>query len=550
MTDEAQTRAVAVPQRQAVENIQPMFDTARFEHFQRAASALMHSSIMNPSIRGSSPQQAFSNLMLLADQSDRWKLPLIAIVQETSIVHDKLVFSGKLIAAALQSSLGIKLFPWFTGERGATDYRVYLSDVTWDDDSDEMLAGLRPGVQIKGRRIVDGSVGEWRTFKKGGNEPNPAWTGAATQNQLIYRGSREWARRYESAHMLGVYGDDEIDQIQDRMSRARDVTPAAGLSTGFTKPAEAQAEPEVEDAVVEEVADTTADAAGEAQDGQVDAEATADATEGEGQQQGDPAKAAAQADAEDESVQAEPSDEEIAERAKKAYEEAYCGGTSVLEDGWPAHAVQLIVAQAVKGADEFDDAKELAYQQGKAGQVMTELMPDKKAAKGLKVRWDALRSEWKQGEADAKAEADAAANADTAGDSDFDGDDDAAVESDPWATQLAELFDWASIKSALYTLSQSEEWKSFDAAAIAQIRAQAWRREAELIEAGKDRMDFISDLTAFRCWLETTEDKDAIEGNWQTLVRQPIYTNLKPEQQKSMASAVSGRMESINAEKP
>ena len=94
MTDEAQTRAVAVPQRQAVENIQPMFDTARFEHFQRAASALMHSSIMNPSIRGNSPQQAFSNLMLLADQSDRWKLPLIAIVQETSIVHDKLVFSG------------------------------------------------------------------------------------------------------------------------------------------------------------------------------------------------------------------------------------------------------------------------------------------------------------------------------------------------------------------------------------------------------------------------------------------------------------------------
>lgn len=542
MTDEAQTRAVAVPQRQAVENIQPMFDTARFEHFQRAASALMHSSIMNPSIRGSSPQQAFSNLMLLADQSDRWKLPLIAIVQETSIVHDKLVFSGKLIAAALQSSLGIKLFPWFTGERGALDYRVYLSDVTWDDDSDEMLANLKPGVQIRGRRIVDGSVGEWRTLQKNSSNPNPAWTGAATQNQLIYRGSREWARRFESAHMLGVYGDDEIDQIQGRMDRARDVTPVAGLSTGFTKPAEAQAEPEVEDAVVEEVTDTTADAAGEAQDGQVDAEATADAAEDEGQQQAAEAGNAAEV----------MTDEEIEAWAIEVESAASCGVVIPAHDKWPLgmEAPEKVRAAAIRGADAFDDAKELAYQQGKAGQIMTEIMPEKKAAKALKLRWDALRSEWNQGQADAKAEA--AATDDTAGDSDFEGEDfdTGADVADPWTSQLADLHDWASIKGALFALSQTEEWKAFDAAGIAQIRAQAWRREAELIEAGKDRMDFINDLTAFRCWLETTDDEDAITGNWQTLVRQAIYTGLNPDHQKSMAAAVAGRLEAIKAEKP
>lgn len=538
MTDEAQTRAVAVPQRQAVENIQPMFDTARFEHFQRAASALMHSSIMNPSIRGNSPQQAFSNLMLLADQSDRWKLPLIAIVQETSIVHDKLVFSGKLIAAALQSSLGIKLFPWFTGERGALDYRVYLSDVTWDDDSDEMLANLKPGVQIRGRRIVDGSVGEWRTLQKNSSNPNPAWTGAATQNQLIYRGSREWARRFESAHMLGVYGDDEIDQIQGRMDRARDVTAVAGLSTGFTKPVEAQAEPEVEDAVVEEVADTTADAAGEAQGGQVDAEPTETTAKVEGQQADAPAG---------------PTPEDVADRAKAAYVTTYCGGAHSFEgeDHWPEDAVDAINAMARKGADEFEDAKELAYQQGKAGQVMTELMPDKKASKGLKSRWDALRAEWVQGGKDGAAESEA--DDDTAGDDDLDGDDQGQAQGalpDPWVEQLADLQDWASIKGALYKLSQSEAWQAFDAAGIARIRALAWLRQAALIEAGKDRLDFINDLTAFRCWLETMTDTDAIEGNWQTLVRQQIYTDLNEAQQKSMAAAVAGRIEAINAEKP
>ncbi len=542
MTDEAQTRAVAVPQRQAVENIQPMFDSARFDQFQRASKALMHSSIMNPEIRGQSPEQCFSNLMLLADQSDRWKLPLVAIVQETNIVHGKLVFSGKLIAAALQSSLGVKLFPWFTGERGALDYRVYLSDVSWDDMTDEQMAALRPGVQIRGRRIVDGSVGEWRTFKKNSTDPNPAWTGAATQNQLIYRGSREWARRFESAHMLGVYGDDEIDQIQGRMDRARDVTPVAGLSTGFTKPAEAQAEPEVEDAVVEEVADTAADAAGEAQDGQVDAEATADATEGEGQQH------ASAAEPEPDGL----TDQEIASWAAAAEEATSCGQGVPVNDKRPLgeELPDKVREAAKRGADAFDDAKELAYQQGKAGQIMTEIMPEKKAAKALKLRWDALRSEWNQGQADAKAEA--AATDDTAGDSDFEGEDfdTGADVADPWASKLADLHDWASIKGALFALSQTEEWKAFDAAGIAQIRAQAWRREAELIEAGKDRMDFINDLTAFRCWLETTDDADAITGNWQTLVRQKIYTDLNPDHQKSMAAAVSGRLEAINAEKP
>ena len=210
----------------------------------------------------------------------------------------------------------------------------------------------------------------------------------------------------------------------------------------------------------------------------------------------------------------------------------------------------IINEWAKKGADEFDDAEELAYQQGKAGQIMTEIMPEKKAAKALKLRWDALRSEWNQGQADAKAEA--AATDDTAGDSDFEGEDfdTGADVADPWNSQLADLHDWASIKGALYKLSQSEAWQAFDAAGIARIRALAWLRQAALIEAGKDRLDFINDLTAFRCWLETTTDTDAIEGNWQTLVRQKIYTELNEAQQKSMAAAVAGRIGAINAEKP
>lgn len=511
---ESRAVATAQPARQVarVENVQPMFDTDRFEHFQRAASALMHSSILNPSIRGSDPKQCFSNLMLVFDLAERWKLPALSIAQCISIVHNKVVYEGKLIQAALDSSLGVTLYPWWTGERGALEYRIFLSDKPWDDLTDEELAALRPGVQMRGRRIIDGSVSEWRTFGKDGRTPNPAWTGAATQNQLLYRGSREWARRFEPAHLLGVYGDDEIEQIQSRMDRARDTAPPAlGLSGGFTRPVEAAPEAQVEDAQVEPLREKAAEQAQDApeaeQDGQVEAEATA-----------------------------EPQAEDVADRAKAAYEATFCGlpHTYEGEDSWPDEARAVIDAEAQKGADAFDDAKELAYQQGRAGHVMTEPQPPVDAT-SLTARWKALRAEWEKGQVDAATDSKANPSAD-----ENEAQDAAAVTGplDGWAAELQNLNSWSEIKPALHAFSQSDAWKSMDAAGLAEVRALAWARQHAIIEAGMEKFDFLNDLTAFRCWIEWTEDADAIEGNWQAIASMPHFQNLGPDQQKALATAV------------
>lgn len=529
---ESRAVATAQPARQVarVENVQPMFDTDRFEHFQRAASALMHSSILNPSIRGDDPKQCFSNLMLVFDLADRWKLPPLSIAQCISIVHNKVVYEGKLIQAALDSSLGVTLYPWWTGERGTLEYRIFLSDTPWDDMSDEQLAALRPGVQIRGRRIIDGSVAEWRTFKKNSTEATPAWSGAATQNQLLYRGSREWARRYEPAHLLGVYGDDEIEQIQSRMDRARDTAPAAlGLSGGFTRPVEPAPEPEVEDAQVEpvkeEADEQAADAPETAQDSQVEAEATSDAgTDEEAQDEG-------------------PSVEDVAERAKAAYEATFCGfpHTYEGEDTWPDDARTVIDAAAQRGADAFDDAKELAYQQGRAGQVMTELQPPVDAT-GLTARWKALRAEWEKGQADAEEDAKASPSAEApAAEADaVDADTDDA-ETDAlagWTAKLLELNSWADIKAALHAFSQTPEWKAMGPEDLSDVRSLAWGRQNFLIMDGQEKFDFLNDLTAFRCWIEWTEDADAIEGNWQAIASMPHFQNLGADQQKALATAV------------
>lgn len=595
MTDQTagESRAVATrPERQyqQVQNVQPMLDTSRFEHFQRAAQALMHSSILNPSIRGSSPQQCFSNLMLVFDLSDRWKLPAMSIAQGIAIVHDKVVYEGKLITAMLDASMGVRLHYWYQGQRGKDDYRIYVSDSPWDDLTDEQLADLKPGAQIRGRRMVDGSVAEWRTFQKDGRTPNPAWTGAATQNQLSYRGAREWARRFEPAQMLGVYGDDEIDAMTIRME-ARDITPAApGLSAGFAR---AQPDPGTVvqfHPVTGEVTDTglsKPDAAQEQQEGGQEAQVDAPATDGADAAKPAPAKRTAK-------------QQKVVDDRAKALELARAGGEGCRDAaawGYQGTLLELIGGQEkwdamtpeaqtyaengwAEGKAALDTELELAYNAGAFGQETLPtpewLTPGDKSAER---RWSLITDEHKRGlaERDAEraqdqAEGDDAVEQDTGTGDDAldaiaqaepdlvettlqdqaDDADDAAfddvAQADPldvWIESLEALQDWVSIKAALTTVIKTPAWTEAGPERQADVRRAAWAREARIIEAGQDRMDFITDLTAFRCWIETTGDLDAINGNWQTLVRQPIYTSLKPEQAASMQAAVLKRVEQI-----
>lgn len=603
MTDTAQTTAVATrPERQyqQVQNVQPMLDTSRFEHFQRAAQALMHSSILNPSIRGQSPQQCFSNLMLVFDLSDRWKLPAMSIAQGIAIVHDKVVYEGKLITAMLDASMGVRLHYWYQGERGKDDYRIYVSDSPWDDMTDEQLAALKPGAQIRGRRLVDGSVAEWRTFQKDGRTPNPAWTGAATQNQLSYRGAREWARRFEPAQMLGVYGDDEIDAISIRME-ARDVTPAApGLSAGF-----ARAQPDlrsmadVVDAQVEPIADPAAGSQERGQEAQVEQTAQTEPTLEELRQAVAEAKAVI--------PKRTAKQQKVVDDRKAALEKAQAIGDGARDAaawGYDGELLELMGGQAkwdklteeerdyalngwAAGRGMLERDLELAYNAGGLGQESLPV-PEwlTEGDKSAERRWHLITEEHKRGLAEreaeraqdqdqgqdavetdlegddtalgaiAEAEPDlvettAQDHADAADDSAFDRDagepqaDPDAIEA--WIAGLQGLSDWNAIKASMNALSKTGTWDAAPAERIADVRRLAWTREAELIEAGQDRMDFINDLTAFRCWIETTDDIDAVNGNWMTLVRQPIYANLQDAQKRALEAAVLKRVEQIQA---
>lgn len=594
MTDQpagGESRALAPrPERQyqQVQNVQPMLDTGRFEHFQRAATALMHSSILNPSIRGQSPQQCFSNLMLVFDLSDRWKLPAMSIAQGIAIVHDKVVYEGKLIAAMLDASLGVRLHYWWTGTRGTEAYRIYVSDQPWDDLTDEQLAALEPGCSIRGRRIVDGSVGEWRTFQKDGRTPNPAWTGAATQNQLSYRGAREWARRYEPAQMLGVYGDDEIDAITLRME-ARDVTPAApGLTAGFARTAESTPTPaaeQIQDAVVEPIAEGAASPQEGGQEAQVE-DPGPDAPAETAKAPAAKKPTAKQQKVLDDRKAALEKAQQMGQGARDAAAWGYDGQLIDLMGG-PEKWLQLTDEERgfcengwAEGERIHAEELEAAYAAGQMGQQSLGTPPwFQEGDKSAERRLELLEAERERGLQDREADRrqDSSQEPDAV-DRDTDGDPDDALEAvreaepdavetaeqdaadaaddsvfdapdaiDAWAKGLEGLGDWNAIKASMNALSKTSAWDTAGPDRIAAVRRMAWQREAQLIEAGQDRMDFINDLTAFRCWIETTDDVDAINGNWMTLVRQPIYANLGAEQKKALEAATLKRVEQIQA---
>lgn len=590
MTDQTPSTDVAAPrperQIQRVENLQPMLDSGRFEHFQRASSALMHSTLLNPSVRGDSPQACFSNLMLVFDLSDRWKLPALSIAQCISIVHGKVVYEGKLIAAMLTASLGVRLHYHYTGERGTDAYRIFVADRDWADLSEEDLAQVAPDRYPRGWRVIDGSVADWKTYGKDGRTVNPAWTGAAQRNQLSYRGSREWTRLFEPAQLLGVYGDDELDDMQIRMERARDVTPTVpGLSSGFTRPAAADAgKPVIEGTA------TNAAAADPAQDGQ---EGAQDAP----QAQTDPAAADAPA-----AAQAKPAAPKkgsakplaaIEISAHQAFEHGLTGGAveDLLDPTMKKPEVAAIEKAWARGKGELDALLEQALAAGQSGVEigLTDPKPEETAllrqlelVKAAHAEGQRLREEEAAQDADPGRDAvdddiegdehqvdagmhdteiaddddDDALDAIRDGEADMIEQAEAAIEDanfetpdaiDDWVGKLDGLMDWKSIKSSLGVLVKTDAWKTAGPARQAATRAAAWKREAELIEGGHDRLDFINDLTAWRCWIETTEDVEAIQGNWMTIVRMPLYQGIEAGQKSALEQATLARIEQIQA---
>lgn len=198
------------------QDVIPILDTSKFEHMQRIAMAMAETSMVPESLRkvgdADLPQRAvIANCFRVVNQAVRWGFDPFAVLDCAYIVHGKLGWEGKLVAAVIDAKIGVTL------------------NYTFDDKQGQELgvtvSGTLPGESQP--RTITGRVKDWHKGPKSPWAQEGAW-----RRQLRYMGAREWARAHKPAVMLGIYADDELYEMASldvpagqRARRMKDITP-------------------------------------------------------------------------------------------------------------------------------------------------------------------------------------------------------------------------------------------------------------------------------------------------------------------------------------
>jgi hypothetical protein len=145
-------------------------------------------------------QDSPGDCLMVIEQAMRWGMSPFAVAQATSVISGKLMYEGKLVAAAVESSgaiVGLIAYD-FSGEG---DGRTITVTATRRGETNP--------------RTVTVAFKDARTN-------NEMWKRQPDQ-QLVYHGARVWARRWTPAVILGVYSREEMGVIID--GESEDTTP-------------------------------------------------------------------------------------------------------------------------------------------------------------------------------------------------------------------------------------------------------------------------------------------------------------------------------------
>jgi hypothetical protein len=134
-------------------------------------------------------QKSPADCLMVIQQAIRWQMDPFAVAQECSVIQGKLMHSGKLVAAVINA-------------RGGLADRLSFSYEGQGDDRTITVSGRVSGEAEP--RTVTVRLRDAKTA-------NRVWQTQPDQ-QLMYHGSRVWARRHAPELMLGVYSPEEFDE--------------------------------------------------------------------------------------------------------------------------------------------------------------------------------------------------------------------------------------------------------------------------------------------------------------------------------------------------
>lgn len=135
--------------------------------------------------------------LMVIEQAMRWGMSPFAVAQCTSLIQGKLMFEGKLVAAALHTSGALKTRLDYIYTGTGPDRAVTVTATLAGEDKPREVTV----------RLADAKTN------------NGIWQKQPDQ-QLSYHGARVWARRYCPEVMLGVYAPEEMEQPAARDAEA------------------------------------------------------------------------------------------------------------------------------------------------------------------------------------------------------------------------------------------------------------------------------------------------------------------------------------------
>lgn len=167
---------------------------ATFEGIERLAKVMASMGTM-PAHLKDKPADCFRIVV----QAAKWGMDPFAVAECTSLVHGRLCYEGKLVAAVLKVT-------------GAIEGRLSYDISGSGQEASIVVTGTPRGGELSS---ISGSVADWRThtMKEGRELPN-AWD-KDPKAMLVYRGTRQWARLYAPEALLGVYAPDEAAEVRE-----------------------------------------------------------------------------------------------------------------------------------------------------------------------------------------------------------------------------------------------------------------------------------------------------------------------------------------------
>ena len=150
--------------------------------------------------------------LMIVDQAMRWRMSPFAVAQESANIQGKMMYSGKLMAAAVESTGAIE---------GHFDY-------SWSGEGDDRT------ITVRATRTGEHEPREMKIRLGDVKTDNAMWKKQPDQ-QLVYSGSRNWARRWTPAALLGVYAPEEFSRedkpVDDFTGQTIEATPEPSQPT-------------------------------------------------------------------------------------------------------------------------------------------------------------------------------------------------------------------------------------------------------------------------------------------------------------------------------